>query len=87
LFDAELPLFAVKEIMNILLSAGKSWHCCWGGMICVGAMIDWWLKSSSLAGKATTKTIVVQLALEGGVRAINTLAEIFERHGKPAWLS
>ena len=54
-------------------------------MICVEAMIDRWLKSSSLAGKAMTKTIIVQLALEGGARAINTLAKIFERHaGKPA---
>jgi hypothetical protein len=40
MFDAELPLFAVEEIMNILLSAGKSWHCCQGGSICVEAMID-----------------------------------------------
>jgi hypothetical protein len=41
LFDAELPLFAVEEIMNnILLSAGKCWHCCRGGTICVEAMID-----------------------------------------------
>jgi hypothetical protein len=32
-----------------------------------------------------TKTIIVQLALEGGARAINTLAKIFERvAGKPA---
>jgi hypothetical protein len=28
LFNSELPLFAGKEIMNILLSAGKIWHCC-----------------------------------------------------------
>jgi hypothetical protein len=81
-------LFAVEEIMNILLSAGKSWHCCQGGTSCVEPMIDQWLKSSSLAGKATTKTFVVQLALEGGARAIDTLAKIFERRaGKPAWLS
>jgi hypothetical protein len=40
LFNSELLLFAGKEIMNILLSAGKIWHCCRGGMICVEAMIN-----------------------------------------------
>jgi hypothetical protein len=38
LFDAELPLFAVEEIRNIILSVGKIWHCCRGRMICVEAM-------------------------------------------------
>jgi hypothetical protein len=28
LFNAELLLFAAEEIMNIILSVGKSWHCC-----------------------------------------------------------
>jgi hypothetical protein len=40
LLNAELPLFAVEEIMNIILSAGKIGHCCQGEMICEEAMIE-----------------------------------------------
>jgi hypothetical protein len=40
LLNAELLLFAVEEIMNIILSAGKIGHCCQGEMICEEAMIE-----------------------------------------------
>jgi hypothetical protein len=40
LLNTELLLFAVEEIMNIILSAGKIGHCCQGEMICEEAMIE-----------------------------------------------